>query len=345
MAEQYIEFLGKKDFILREELGQGACGRTVLLYDPTIDEHFVCKKFAPSGLANTEELFANFVREVKLLHLANHPNVVRIFNYYLYPDSLDGYIVMEYVHGDDITAYLTTHPEDINEIFAQLVDGFAYLERTKILHRDIRPTNILVNSLGAVKIIDFGFGKQINNAADFDKSVTLNWWCEPPDEFSTGTYDHGTDVYFVGKLIKKILDEQNITQFKHPELLARMCSISQSDRIGSFSLVRKELLTDQFLDIDFDKTELKIYREFSDGVLELLSSIEQSATYKDDALEVQHLLEACYKSVMLEEYVPSANTLLKCFISGTYSYYTNKYIEVSILHRFLDWYRRVSREK
>ncbi|MFA6164213.1 MAG: hypothetical protein WC685_12380 [Methylobacter sp.] len=87
MSKKIIEFLRKKDFKLVEELGQGACGKTVLLYDDIIKERFVCKKYAPFYEHHKELLFNNFVQEIKLLHLINHKNVVRVFNYYIYSGS------------------------------------------------------------------------------------------------------------------------------------------------------------------------------------------------------------------------------------------------------------------
>src|SRR5438093_3833584 len=62
MTERIVEFLRKRDFVLRQELGQGACGRTVVLYDSVIDEEFVCKKYAPMHENLREALFGSFVR-------------------------------------------------------------------------------------------------------------------------------------------------------------------------------------------------------------------------------------------------------------------------------------------
>ena len=71
MTDCIIEFVRKKDLVFTKELGQGACGKTVLLRDETVEEHFVCKKFAPIHEPLREELFRNFIREIKLLHLLN----------------------------------------------------------------------------------------------------------------------------------------------------------------------------------------------------------------------------------------------------------------------------------
>lgn len=190
-----IEFPQSKNYILEKELGQGACGRTVVIFDPIINERFVCKKYAPAEDSHLKSLFANFISEIKFLYLLNHPNIVRVFNYYLYPEKFLGYIMMEYVIGSEIDDYVKVNPENINEIFRQVIEGFFHLECNQILHRDIRPMNIMVNQQGIVKIIDFGFGKRTIVQDDFDKSISLNWWCDPPKDFDDSTYDFRTEVY------------------------------------------------------------------------------------------------------------------------------------------------------
>jgi eukaryotic-like serine/threonine-protein kinase len=340
-----VTFLRRKDFQLKKELGRGACGQTVLLYDSTIDEQFVCKKYAPIHEGMHQELFAGFVREIKLLHLLHHRNVVRLFNYYLYPDKHAGYIVMEYVQGADVEDFLKTRPEAINEVFLQAIDGFAHLEANNILHRDIRPQNILVTNGGVVKIIDFGFGKRAIDIGDFGKSITLNWWCEPPPEFANHIYDFRTEVYFLGKLFQKILLEQRIEEFKHSALLARMCAPNPDDRLASFSDVRKHLLSNRFSDIEFDEVELWAYRQFSDYLSKTVSKIERQAKYFDDAQSIQDELESRFKKVMLEEYVPSAVSIVRCFVNGEY-YYNGRFgFPVSVLKAFIELLRASSREK
>jgi serine/threonine protein kinase len=174
VPDQIVTFLRKKDLKFVKELGQGACGRTVILHDDVIDEDFVCKKYAPIYDSMKAELFDSFVREIKILHVLNHLNVVRVFNYYLYPEKLTGFILMELVVGVDIEEYLISHPDQANHVFLQVVEGFEHLERHGILHRDIRPQNILVTENGVAKVIDFGFGKRIGASRDFEKSISLS---------------------------------------------------------------------------------------------------------------------------------------------------------------------------
>jgi len=82
-----------------------------LLYDDQIGQHFVCKKYVPHSESSREELFKGFVREIKLLHQIHHNNIVRVFNYYIYPDRFAGYILMEFVDGFEIDEYIHTPNE------------------------------------------------------------------------------------------------------------------------------------------------------------------------------------------------------------------------------------------
>lgn len=343
MSVKNIEF-PKKNYILERELGHGACGRTVLLFDKAIDERFACKKYDPSNIEYKEELFSNFMREIKILYKLNHPNIVRVFSYDLYPDKYVGYILMEYVNGTDISSFLRTNPDDINNIFQQTIEGFAHLEENEILHRDIRPMNLMVTNSGSVKIIDFGFGKNTKNESDFGKSISLNWWCEPPKDFEDGLYNFATEIYFVGKLYEKIISDNHIKNFKYEPLLKKMCYSNSSNRISFFSDAKKEMLADQFTEMDFSSDELYAYREFSDSLFSITSKIEKDAKFKN-AEDIQRTLETYYKKNMLENTLPKNSELINCFISGTFYYNTNTTFYVHTLKSFLDVFRNSSAEK
>lgn len=339
-----IEFPRSKDYKFEKSLGQGACGLTVLLHDPTIDEKFVCKKYSPIYEEYREELFVNFIREIKLLYKLNHPNIVRVFNYYLYPDKKLGYIIMEYIQGCDIYEHLKEKPENINEIFNQVISGFCHLEQSNILHRDIRPLNILVGDDGIAKIIDFGFGKSVDSDEHFDKSISLNWWCETPTDFDNSIYDFSTEVYFVGKLFEKIILEVDIQDFKFKHILQNMCKKDPEHRIKSFIDIQKELFNDKFSTIDFDYFELTSYRNFASGFSASISKVEYNIKFHDID-KVQQKLEDCYKRVMLETEIPSAQLLIDCLLNGAYYFKKNYSFKVDTLKSFIDLLRKSSKEK
>src|SRR5882757_2733255 len=94
-----LEFMRKRNYVDVRPLGRGGLGEARLIFDDVINEHFVCKKYAPNNEEHREKYFNHFIDEIKLLHLVFHKNIVRVFNYYLYPDQYVGYILMEYVEG------------------------------------------------------------------------------------------------------------------------------------------------------------------------------------------------------------------------------------------------------
>lgn len=341
---ELVKFLRRRDYTLVKELGQGACGKTVLLHDDQIDQYFVCKKYVPYASSMRRELFANFVREVKLLHHVYHDNVVRVFNYYLYPDELAGYLLMEYVEGKSIDDFLASSPETVNEAFLQAVTAFSHLERSGILHRDVRPTNILIRDDGVLKVIDLGFGKRVDTSDDFDKSITLNWWCETPNEFAESKYDFRTEVYFVGKLFERIIQNNAISHFKYTDLLRRMCQKAPAARVATFSQIEALVRKDPFLEIDFGEEEVDTYREFASAIARQVTKIERSAKYVADPTRIQTQLNEVYRGFMLEEYVPDSATVLRCLIEGTY-YYHRAGLEVATVRKMLMLLKSSTEEK
>lgn len=241
---------------------------------------------------------------------------------------------MEYVDGADLDEYLRLQPEQINEVFVQTARGFSYLQQGGILHRDIRPGNIMVSQIGIVKIIDLGFGKNIQRTEDFEKSISLNWWCQPPNEFVDSRYDFCSEVYFVGKLFQKIVQDYEIAAFKYADTLNRMCQVDPGDRIQNFTDVEKEIGNNQFFEIDFSDQEREIYRDFADAICWHITKIEHGAQYSKDAELVQKQLEDVYRRLLLERTVPDSALVLRCFLPGNY-YYKKSGLSVEPVKNFL----------
>ncbi len=318
--ESVVTFLRKRDYQFVKVLGQGACGQTVLLKDDLVGAEFVCKKYVPFDEAHRQSLYLNFVREIKLLHEVLHPNVVRVFNYYLYPELHAGYILMEHVSGTDIEDYLKRRPEAAVDLFLQAVEGFAYLESRAILHRDIRPLNLLVREDGVLKIIDLGFGKFVSSDSDFEKSISLNWWCELPNDFAANVYDHATEVYFVGKLFQKLLSDNGIEEFKFSPVLSLMVERDPSRRVKSFSEVKSRLTGDVEIDLEFSESERAAYAVFAQSVTKHLRRVDGGVKYQDDLVVIRARLEELHRECMLEESIPDASAVLSVLVSGAYTY-------------------------
>ena len=344
MLPEEITFLRKRDYRFVRELGAGACGRTLLLHDPEIDENFVCKKYAPASEAWRERLFTNFLNEIKVMHRVYHRNVVRVFNYYVFKDRYAGYILMEYIEGNDIHTFLAQHPEEAGAIFSQVVSGFRHLEENRILHRDIRPANILVRHDGVAKIIDFGFGKEISQSGDFDRSISLNWWCETPNEFSNARYEFATEVYFVGRLFEAAIRDQGIESFPYMTILAKMCQKNPAARVASFVDVDQAITTTGLSPDDFTEEEIMIYRRFSSELHTALTKIENTAQFESEVPKIELQIDQVYRSCLLEEKVPDAALVLRCFLRGQY-FYRRDSLSVGVLKEFVNLLKSCTKAK
>jgi serine/threonine-protein kinase len=343
---EIVKFTRQKDYVWEKFIDEGGFGKTALIKDPTIDECFVCKKYEPQPGIDKLEYYNNFKNEIKIMHNLYHKNIVRIFNYYLYPDKATGFILMDYINGEDIESYLSWTPEDINDIFNQVIDAFAYLEEHNILHRDIRPQNILVTNDKIIKIIDFGFGKQISNNNGFDKSISLNWRYEIPDDFNNSIYDFKTEIYFVGKLFESIIKEYNISGFRHNNLLEKMIVKLHDNRIASFEKVKEEILSDGYIfDEYFDNDEKKLFQDFMGQIISIYSEVGPDVNFFSDVDKLVGELGEVLKNNSLEYNVQNTSDLSRAFLKGEYRYYSKREVNVYDLKSFIQLIKSSNTEK
>lgn len=346
-----IEFNRPTKYKAIKRLGAGACGETVLIHDENMDCHFVAKKYSPFFAKNESpdefsELLNRFNHEARILFRLNHPNIVRVYSYYDYKEFNTAYILMEYIHGENIVDFAHRNPSMLSTIFEKVVDGFSHLEEQNILHRDIRPLNILVDQAGNPKIIDFGFGKRLEDTReDAGKSISLNWWCETPPEFTRSIYDFQTEVYFVGKLFELIITEEGLSSFKYMKLVRSMCERNRDKRYKTFSEIKNDVTAGQFEELSFSHSETLVYRNFANTLCYVISSIDPSTKYEREQDKIIPGLEAVYRQSMLEEYVLSPNKIASSFLNGSFKYWSSRKFETEILKDFLSMLKVLPADK
>jgi len=346
-----IEFNRPAKYKVVKVLGRGACGETVQIRDDDMGCDFVAKKYHPIVSKDEEpgifeNLLDRFREEARILFQLNHSNVVRVFNFFDYREHKTSYIIMEFVSGPDIIEYLSHNPENADKVFEGVVDGFAHLQQRKILHRDIRPMNILVGENSVPKVIDFGFGKRMDfEESQDEKSISLNWWCDTPPEFQDGIYDFQTEVYFVGKLFQKAVEECNLTDFKYMQLLRDMNEPDRTTRAQSFSEIQHAIIEGKFSELAFSEYEITAYRDFSNGLAGIVSKIRSDASFERDTSKLIGRLEAFYRRTMLEEVLAAPYKLVQIFVSGSFRYRLDADLKVATLRSFLDLLKGLSEEK
>lgn len=344
---EIVKFLRQKDFIKVQDIGSGGTGTTVLLRDPIISEDFVCKKFTPVEGNDSDDSFERFIGEIKFLHLAYHPNVVRVFNYYLYPRSKTGYIFMEYVDGEPIDKFLVINPDKINDLFIQAIEGFSHLEKLGLLHRDIKPANILVSKSGDLKIIDFGFSKITYNesTSGTENSILLNWPYSFPEECTEGRYNLRSEIYFLGKLFEKIIHDLELRDFFYQEILKSMVEFEESSRVDSFFSIKRKLIDEDSHEIEFTALEKLRYQKFSDEISNLVTQIYDDAEFDIEYTSVQKKLKKIYLNSILETNIFNISDLISCFILGGFWYKSKSFIPTKILIDFFEVFESSSATK
>lgn len=317
---ELVKFDGAKHFIHVNPLGAGGTGDAHLFKDETTDMLFAIKKYSPKGSNDTDETFKRFVDEIKILFKISHLNIVRIYNYYLYPEAKSGYLQMEYIDGMPIDKF---EPEffgkNWEDIFKEVIYAFEYLESNRILHRDIRPSNILIDRDENVKIIDFGFGKKLETTENEGKSVYLNWpVTQLPNETELdGIYNHQTEVYFTGKLFQSVLGA-GITEFKFNYIIDKMIRLDPSSRYSSFSEISRVISNGVIGEIDFTQKEKDVYVNFADALIGCIACYNGKYVPIQDTGTTITRLVTLIRNSSLENFIQDKSQLVRCFINGSY---------------------------
>ena len=349
---EIIRFFKQKDYVMIDNnLGSGSFGKTVLLKDPFIDELFVAKKYEPDDDEDQKDFYNSFLQEIKIMYKLYHKNVVRIFNYYPYESSYTGYIIMEYIDGKRIDKFLDDWlgVEVPDNLFVQLIDGFDYIERQGILHRDIREGNILVTKDGVIKIIDFGLGKTfspVDTSKDSMNDIINRFGLDRlPNEYFEGKYDSRTDMFYLAELYHRLLEKSgNDIIFSYSAILQKMMEPDRENRYTSFSEIKEVMSTKAFSNLEISKDDKKIYQEFSNAVMSCLSCFKEGRTFVTDIQEFKDNIHAVIQRNCFENIVQNPNDLVSIVMKGNYKFYTQRAISCEVVTAFEKWYNSLSED-
>ena len=192
---------------VRKLIGEGGMANVYLGYD-TILERDVAIKVLRGDLADDEKFVRRFRREAQSASLLNHPNIVQIYD--VGEDDGNFYIVMEYIKGQTLKQLIKKRGKlsvpEVVDIMSQLTDGLAHAHDSYIIHRDIKPQNIMILDDGMIKITDFGIAMAIN-ASDLTQtnSVMGSVHYLPPEQASGKGSTIKSDIYSLGIMMYEML--------------------------------------------------------------------------------------------------------------------------------------------
>ncbi|MEH7122911.1 Stk1 family PASTA domain-containing Ser/Thr kinase [Bacillus sp. JJ1773] len=190
-----------------EVIGGGGMANVYLAHDMILDRD-VAVKMLRLDFANDEEFIRRFHREAQSATSLAHPNIVSIFDVGE-EDSLY-YIVMEYVDGQTLKQYILQNSpvrvEKVIEIMKQLTSAIAHAHQNHIIHRDIKPHNILIDQYGNVKITDFGIAMALSaTSITQTNSVLGSVHYLSPEQARGGMANQKSDIYSLGIVMFELL--------------------------------------------------------------------------------------------------------------------------------------------
>lgn len=196
-------FLGRHKLL--GHLGSGGMSSVYLAEHMKMHEKRAIKVLPKSRLGNSSYL-ARFLLEAKAIASLNHPNIVRAHDIDNEGDT--HYIVMEYVDGADLQTMVKKKGpmgfEQIADYIAQAARGLQHAHDVGLIHRDVKPANLLVNSQGKVKLLDLGLAlfsddKQASLTMEFnDKVLGTADYLPPEQALNSHNIDHRADIYGLG---------------------------------------------------------------------------------------------------------------------------------------------------
>ena len=205
-----ISHLGRYEII--GEIGQGAMGVVYKATDPLIDRIVAIKTISLSlAQEEREEYEARFFQEAKAAGRLSHPNIVTIYDVGRSGDV--AYIAMEFLQGRELRDILNEKQllpvDQVIDIVSQVAMGLSYAHEHGIVHRDVKPSNIMVNSDGHVKITDFGIARMASAGVRTQTGMVLG---SPkymsPEQVMGKQTDQRSDIFSLGVMLYEMLTRQ-----------------------------------------------------------------------------------------------------------------------------------------
>ncbi len=275
------------NYIILERIGQGGMGMVFRARHYRM-KRIVAIKVIPASVFQNATVAKRFLREVEAQSRLSHPNIVTALDAGEDADKGFGYLVMEYVDGQDLTT-LIQQAESLPlgsalDYVLQAAEGLAYAHSMGIVHRDVKPSNLLLGKDGIIKILDLGlarFDETLGTRLTMVGSVmgTLDYM-SPEQTMDSKDADHRADIYSLGCTLyylltrKPIYDVLSLTE----KLLAH-----RKHRIPTLRKARADI--PPRLDAIFQRMVAKHPKDRYQSMLELIDDLR--ALMKDGIFQLQ----------------------------------------------------------
>ena len=208
--------IGKKilNYEIKSLIGEGGMGNVYLAVDEVLNRVVAIKAVLPH-LAKNEHVRKRFINEAKTMARLSHKNIVKLHDYVVHDDAL--FLIMEHVDGEPLDEYIAKLGRAIDEDLAieitkQVVAACDHASQNGVVHRDIKPGNIMIDKAGVVKILDFGIAKlidaEINNLTKTGLQIGTVYYMSP-EQVQGQPVTAQTDIYAIGVTLFQMVTALN----------------------------------------------------------------------------------------------------------------------------------------
>jgi tetratricopeptide (TPR) repeat protein len=190
---------------IQRKLGRGGMGTVYVAHDPVLGRLVAIKVFATD--LDLPDASHRFAREARSAAALNHPHIVTVHDYG--DVASQPFIVMEHVQGETLAETIRRRvPVPLTEKLRwieELCAGAAYAHRSGVLHRDIKPTNLMVNRSGQLKILDFGIARMMGTLSPKATALVGTPGYMAPEQILGEALDHRADLFSIGVVCYELL--------------------------------------------------------------------------------------------------------------------------------------------
>ena len=206
MAENSVKTLGRYRII--DELGRGAMGIVYKAEDPVLDRPLAIKTiFMPVDEQDRKEYEGRFNQEARAAGRLSHPGIVTIYDVGREGEML--YMAMELLEGVDLAERARERQFTVAEtlgVASQIADALAFAHDRGVIHRDIKPPNIMIIGKGRIKLMDFGIARMLQSDLKTQTGVMLGTpRYMSPEQVSGRPTDHRSDIFSLGTVLYEML--------------------------------------------------------------------------------------------------------------------------------------------
>jgi len=257
-----------------EPIGQGGMG-VVYKAEDTQLERTVALKFLPAELTEEPEARERFIREAKAAAALSHNNICNIHEIGKEENQL--FIVMEYIEGDSLKQRISKGPLDqagALDIAVQVAEGLEEAHKKGIVHRDIKPGNIMLTKKGTAKVMDFGLAKISGRSLITREAKTMGTVAYMSPEQAKGeVVDHRSDIWSLGVVLYEMITGQLPFKGEHDQSIIHSIL---NHKPGPITKILKDLSLglEQVIAKALEKNPYKRYRSMEDFLNDLRAIAE-----------------------------------------------------------------------